>query len=443
MKMVIARNGDLAVVRLAGRLDGEWAEHLSDTLDDLLREGLRSVTLEASGVDYVSSAGAQVLATRFQEFTGLRGELRVLDPSPAMLAAVTQAGLEERILLDARASVSQRRLSSGTNPLYDYTRDSWLSPVATPRQGHYEVSSREPDATLACRMYGDPALLTAGGYGPQDCSIVDFPESAFGLGVGAIGGSWEEGSPRIGELAAAAGIVTYLPTDGGFVPDYLHGLRGSVPRALLASGLTCQGRFSHLIRFHSQADADAVPLAELARMCIDTTGGDTVGMVALAETAGLIGASLHRPPLRTGERFGFDVPEVRNWISFTPERAYEETTALVVGVVSRTRRGLLEPHLRPLIESGPSMADQFISGHQIAERPPLFAHFHAVILTYRPIPQRTVALAPLLARLFSTQRVRTVLHLLDDDRGGAGAGANELSRGLCWTSPITSVQPAA
>ena len=105
MKMVIARDGDLAVVRLAGRLDGEWAEHLSDTLDDLLREGLRSVTLESSEVDYVSSAGAQVLAAPYQEFSGLRGELRVLDPSPAMLAAVTQAGLEERILLDARAAM--------------------------------------------------------------------------------------------------------------------------------------------------------------------------------------------------------------------------------------------------------------------------------------------------------------------------------------------------
>jgi anti-anti-sigma factor len=425
MKMVIARDGELAVVRLAGRLDGEWAQHLSDTLDDLLREGLRSVTLEASEVSYVSSAGTQVLATGYQEFSGIRGELRVLDPSPPMLTAITLAGLEDRLLLDARASASHRRLSSSSNPLYDYTRDSWRSPLATPRQGHYEVSAREPESALCCRVYGDPALLTAGGYGKGDCSVVDFPETAFGLGIGAIGASWEEGSPRMGELAAAAGLVTYLPTDGGFVPDYLQGLRGSAPRALLAAGLSCQGRFSHLIRFHPQADADAVPLGELARVCLDTTGSETVGLVVLAETSGLIGASLHRSPLRTSAALAFEVPEIRNWLSFTPERAYEETTALVVGVASRVRNGPLEPHLRPLAESG------------------LFAHFHAVVLTYRPIPQRTVALAPLLARLFTTQRLRTVLHLLDDDRGAAGAGGNELARGLCWTSPVTAVERAS
>jgi len=50
MQMVIAREGGQALVRLAGRLDGEWAEHLSGALDDFLRDGMRSVILEMSEV---------------------------------------------------------------------------------------------------------------------------------------------------------------------------------------------------------------------------------------------------------------------------------------------------------------------------------------------------------------------------------------------------------
>ena len=50
MKMVTAHVGSSALVRLTGRLDGEWSRHLSDALDELLRDGLRSVVLDMSQV---------------------------------------------------------------------------------------------------------------------------------------------------------------------------------------------------------------------------------------------------------------------------------------------------------------------------------------------------------------------------------------------------------
>jgi hypothetical protein len=48
--MVTAHVGSSALVRLTGRLDGEWSRHLADTLDQLLWDGLRSVVLEMSGM---------------------------------------------------------------------------------------------------------------------------------------------------------------------------------------------------------------------------------------------------------------------------------------------------------------------------------------------------------------------------------------------------------
>ena len=63
MKMVTAHVGSSALVRLTGRLDGEWSRHLADTLDELLRDGLRSVVLEMSQVDYVSSPGISCWAS--------------------------------------------------------------------------------------------------------------------------------------------------------------------------------------------------------------------------------------------------------------------------------------------------------------------------------------------------------------------------------------------
>ncbi len=99
MKMVTAYVGSSALVRLTGRLDGEWSRHLADTLDELLRDGLRSVVLDMSQVDYISTPGVQVLGQRYRDFSLLRGELRVASPSPAVLQALTDAGLLDQLLL--------------------------------------------------------------------------------------------------------------------------------------------------------------------------------------------------------------------------------------------------------------------------------------------------------------------------------------------------------
>jgi hypothetical protein len=139
-----------------------------------------------------------------------------------------------------------------------------------------------------------------------------------------------------------------------------------------------------------------------------------------------VGAWLRRSPGAEGAGVVFDVEGIREWLGTTPEPAHEGTTALVVGVASRAPDPTLAPALRPL-----------------GDAPGLVGHFHAVAFTYRPVPQRTVALRVLVTKLFTQQRVRGLLHLLSDDRGGAGAGESNFRRGLCWAAPVTRVVTAA
>jgi hypothetical protein len=306
----------------------------------------------------------------------------------------------------------------------DLTHDNWRSPVSLPFRGSYEVTSRDADGALVCRVYGAAAGDAERALG--HARPVEFTETGFGLGIGALGDSPADCAGRLGELAAAAGAVAYLPTEGSQVPDFDLGLGGRPPRAVLSSGLVCDGGFSQLARFSTQADAEAVPLTELARVCLGAVGGDTVGMVMLAEAAGLVGAWLRRSPAAAPPGIVFDVEGVREWLGTTPEPAHEGTTVLVVGVASRAPDPVLAPQLRPLTDA-----------------PGLVGHFHAVVFTYRPVPQRTVALRVLVTKLFAQQQVRGLLHLLTDDRGAAGAGESQFRRGLCWAAPITEVTAAA
>src|SRR6476661_413338 len=92
MKIDAVREGGSARVTLEGRLDREWAEQLSDTLQDLLQDGVRTLSLDFAGVTYVSSEAAKVLTRWHQELALLRGDVRLTALSTAVREGFAVAG---------------------------------------------------------------------------------------------------------------------------------------------------------------------------------------------------------------------------------------------------------------------------------------------------------------------------------------------------------------
>lgn len=409
MKIDSERHGGAAQLRLEGRLDREWSERLSDTIEDLLQDGVRSLKLDFAGVSYVSTAATRMLTAWRQELAVLRGQVELLALPPDLHAAFSAAGWGAR--------TEGSRASSGALGL---RRSSWHAPGALARCGSYEFS--ESDRTAAMRCHLSPVPGTKGTLTAADCEVIPFPADSFGLGLGAIGENFEEGRGRIGELVSVAGCVACYPSDGARLPDYLVAEDGVEPRALLAAGLTCRGGFSHLMRFSTQPESEEVPLSELAAVALDAVGGGLAGLVIAGETAGIAGARIRRSPAAGDDPLRFEIPAVRDWLSFAAERTHATTTTLIAGVAARKPKGAIAPLLLPLDGSGD-----------------LFGHFHAAVFSYHPLPQRTVELGTLVRGLFANHLLRDVLHLVGDDRGEAGVGETALLRGVCWISPITPI----
>lgn len=411
MKIDAARENGSVVLRLEGRLDREWAEHLSHALEDLLRDGVRSLRIDLSGVTYMSSAATAVLSRWRQELALLRGEVRLTAVPAAVSDVFAMAGWDGGL-------EGAEGLAGG--PL-DFRRSSWHERADFATRGQYEVSSCTPERALTCRLYGDPARLAQAPLGADDCRVATLSEDAFALGLGAIGADFAECAPRLGELVAVAGCVAYFPSDGARLPDYLIGGGRIPPRAVLGSGLVCEGGFSQLVRFSPKGDAASVDLSELASVGLQAAGGNAAGIVVAAETRGLAGARLRRSPADAGG-MRFEVPAVRDWLSFSPEPTYAMATILIAGVVARNPKGPLAPHLRPLEETGR-----------------LQGHFHAAVFSYHPLPHRTVELGGLTRDLFTNHQLRDVLHLLWDPRGAGGVGQSALIRGVGWVAPIHQI----
>ena len=270
---------------------------------------------------------------------------------------------------------------------------------------------------MTCQLIGDTQAFGHRLFTADDCRKTDFPKRTLGFGVGALGDGFEECKGRFGEFVAAGGALAYQPTDHGKQADYLVSSGGLVPSAHVLHAIICKGDFSLLIQFDSKTE-EAVSLVSLSRAAIDATGRETVALAILADTASLVGAAMIKSPALAktpGEPFAF--PGIREWIGFTSERAYPDSTSLVVGVASTNPPAALKPALRPMGEG-------------------LWGHFHAAAFGYRPLRKGDTDISLAMATLFEEQLLKGVLHLLHDNRPFNGVGDSRLLHGNCWAAGI-------
>jgi len=260
---------------------------------------------------------------------------------------------------------------------------------------------------------------------------MQFSDSTFAIGLGALGEHFEDCQSRFGEFIAVGGAVAYLPTDGTNVPDFLLAGETELPEVQVCYGIACQGAkpqpFRSLIRFEANKSATPVALAVLLESCLEVADAPQIGVVIVAESAGLVGAALRRSPVITdSEPKAFDFPRIRDWLSFTAEPAYTKSVVLVAGIAMRGGAEALASMVRPLPKT---------SGANL----PVAGHFHAAAFSYRPLQKGQIDLKASIKTLFEEQQLEGVLHLLHDDRSTSANRQSEFFRGACWIAPISHV----
>lgn len=93
MTINIKRNSEQATIELAGRLDTVTAPMLNKAISEELA-GVRLLTLDMSGVDYVSSAGLRVLLGAQKSLQGV-GEMTLTGVCTAVMDVLEMTGFSE------------------------------------------------------------------------------------------------------------------------------------------------------------------------------------------------------------------------------------------------------------------------------------------------------------------------------------------------------------
>jgi anti-anti-sigma factor len=412
MEITKAQNGEVLELRLRGRFDAYWADHVAKTIDDAVRAGSHKIEVNLAEVDYLSSAALRVLLQFYKQLKGVQGSLSITQPSAGVYSILKMAGFS--MMIAAAAT--------------DLAKASMAPVKAEPRSVEkngalFQVFDQSPGAQLECSLIGRSEKFFNGGFQEADCTPVTLPKGTFGLGLGAFGKGFQDCRERFGEFLAVAGTATTLPTDGSTVPDFVVTQENLVPELKVLYGLAGKGDFAQMMRFDATPEKDVVSLSGLVDAAFDISGANAVGLAILAETAGLIGASLRRSPGRTDASSPLAFPGVRDWLSFTTERVNERHLALIVGIAVRESAPPVEPFVRRLSQSAQA-----------------HGHFHAAIFPYRPVQRGELILDNAINGLLATDSAQTLLHLLADERQFEGVGQSEFMRGACWIGPISQFQ---
>jgi anti-anti-sigma factor len=410
MEILTQQLDDAVEVKVSGRLDNYWTEHLRRNLDEIVRGGAHAIRMNLADITFLSSAGVGLLVRVHMQLKGMGGSFVITTPSQRVKEVLDLCHLSP-MLLSAKAPAAPpttkteaRRFSSAS--------------------ASFEVMECPPGKPFHFQKIGDPNLLSGCRFGPQNCQTVTFPSATFGLGLGAFGHSFEDSQTRFGEFLAVDGSAAYLPTDGTNVPDFMVSSGDLVPEISMLYGLRCSGAFTHQVRFEIASSDTPIPLAALVRTALEVVASPVVGIVIIAESAGLIGAALRRSPALAAVANGapFDYPEVRSWLSFSTERLYPRSLALIAGVAASSECPPLAPLLRPL-----------------SHEPSPVGHFHAAAFTYRPLKKGSMDMKSTVTTLFETETLQGVLHLLSDDRESEGRQQSQFVRGACWLSAASEL----
>jgi anti-anti-sigma factor len=413
MEITCTARADEFEVKLKGRMDAIWSDHVARALAECVRAGQHAIAVDMAEVDYISSAGIRILVLYARQLKTIQGRLVVINASSNVRRVLELAGLDALLYAEAGPVAA---------PAMAAERSSGKVALSQPGAAA-AVFDLDPKAALCVHWPGNSTSWLEGRAQPEACALVEFPVNVMGIGLGAFSSGDSSDAGRLGEFLAAAGAAVCQPADGSNKPDYMM-LQGALtPTMKVAYGMLGRGSFGHLLRFDKGPEQASLPLSAVVKACLDAVGSDAAGLVMVAETASLIGASLQKAPLsqpaagKAKNIFAF--PEVRDWLSFTAEAAFANSTSLIVGFAAGKSRGPSLRLLKPLVRSGE-----------------LHGHFHAAAFPYHPLRKGKVDLGETVQPLFESEQVLGLLHLLNDWREASGAGESRFLRGACWCAPL-------
>ena len=406
LEINMTKSNDEICLTCTGRLDANRAGYLNDYIDRLVREGHYHITLDLTGIEYLSSAGIRILVSQYKNLDAVNGYFTIMKMSDNVRQVLNMVGIADMLSRQTRTKQPEKgeeKLNRLEAYGFAFTR-----------------TTLSPDAKTDVEFYGRPELTPKSEFMPEHVRMIKAGVNHFAVGLGAIGTSFDECKNRFGEYILLGKNAAYLPGDGSKKPDYMMATGQLVVSLTELYGIHFTGHFSYLIRFDPLDPLKTIKLSKFAEVLMQLTDYDQIAMVMIAESGGLIGTSLNTSPVDGKKLFTF--PEIKETMNFTTEPAHNKMLTLSAGYLSSKENSEEKRFIRPLLPGKK-----------------LWGHIHSSVFPFLPLKKTDIDLNETIEYIFNNTEITDILHLTNDTREITGQGESRFVKGLCWVVPVESI----
>ncbi|MFQ3670831.1 MAG: STAS domain-containing protein [Verrucomicrobiia bacterium] len=398
-------NSDLhqTTLHLAGRLDAHGTTLLQPVLETALGQAPALLVLDFADVDYLSSAGVRALVSAWKKQRSVGHRMRLDHLTPYVAEVLDLAGLED--------------LLAGAVPPPDvalpwHRAEVWEAPgLATLRL----LPSGEGPAFI--RIAGDINDVLAARISEAHIRSKTFSDTAYSIGLGALGATVEECLPLMGEMITMAGTMVWLPTDGQDTPDYLiprHD-RGQIT---LRTGFNASlpGPFHDIAEVRAADPVGGLTISGLYRALFDFAKArrpafrGALGLAVVADMPTLLGAGVVKAPIArfapANGKLITDPSNFPHWFEADRTPRHMNVLGLLTGAgldLTADLSGFHQPSLQATFYVNPADAGTKTE----------MLHNHAVVFAPQPLPELPGDINAEVRRIIETGTFRDMRHLLD------------------------------
>jgi len=321
-------------IEVSGRIDANSSPNLQKQLEQLILSGERFLAIDFSKVEYISSAGLRVLIIIGKQLDKIQGVL-ILYQLPQNVASVLKA--TGFLHMFPRAE-NPEQIKSILSKFGDIEDSNALEVDGVSIQ----YVNNQP---AGCKLMslGTQEKLANSEYSNADVVQVGAKKDLFGAGLATFGLEFDEYKNLFGEAVILDGSLFYLPAQQNSVVDFMEYDHGSSSaKYLFLNGFGFEGK--PILTAGLDPAPGNMDLEKLVKSAFALSDSDLIGMVAIAESKGVLGMSLKKSPIDknrpSNKKDIFDSENFTDWFDFPIDPTFSKNLMVLVGIAARDKTGL-------------------------------------------------------------------------------------------------------
>ncbi|RJP63886.1 MAG: anti-sigma factor antagonist [Ignavibacteriales bacterium] len=312
-----------------GRIDGITAFDVEKELEKHISNGDRTLLIDFSEVNYISSAGLRIFVGIQKNLTKIGGEIILHSIIPTVYEVFRISGLNKvfRIVSD----------KNNLPELLGFSDEEETGKLETDGVKIEFIKHHHPAGSLF--TIGSQNKLLTAGYSSEDVIGVIPDNIEFGAGLAALGDNYEDYKNVFGEsLVIHKNFYSYPAVKKSLVDFMLFSQTNSDLKYNFLYGFRFNGKYSAVVKL--EKEDSALALTDIIQLTQEFSSTNLYGIILLAESAGFYGMHLKKIPITENKPVSgniFDRQNFAEWIDLPLESANMNNIITAVGVVVKDK----------------------------------------------------------------------------------------------------------